>query len=214
MEEVLCVTKTPILRYDVFETNADNLISDAIRSTANVDIGVTNGFRFAPPIAAGQFTQADLWNLLPLDTRMKKGWVTGKELRNYLENELELVFSRDAWKLSGGWGPRASGLEMTFEARAARGERLRSVRVNGEEITPDGQYTIAGCEREGEPLDVVCRLRGTHDVEYVEPTIHQAMEIYLTDKKVIAPTRQRRSRATDLPDVAFSQDALLASFKG
>lgn len=214
MNEVLCETRSHILRYDVFETNADNLISDAIRSTAQVDIGFTNGFRFAPPIVAGQFTQGDLWNLLPLDTRMKKGWVTGKELRSYLEHELELVFSRDAWKLSGGWGPRASGLEMTFEAQAAPGQRLQSVKVNGEEVTPGGKYTIAGCEREGEPLDVVCRLRGTHDVEYLQPTIHQAMESYLRAQKIIAPVRQRRSRATDLPEVAFSQDQLLHSFQG
>lgn len=212
MDEVLCENKSLILRYDVFETNADNLISDAIRHTANVDIGFTNGFRFAPPIVAGRFTQADLWNLLPLDTRMKKGWVTGTELREYLERELELVFSRDAWKLSGGWGPRASGLEMSFAAQAAAGKRLKSVKVNGEEVEQGRKYTIAGCEREGEPLDFVCRLRGTHEVEYVKPTIHRAMETYLLDQKVIAPVRQRRSRATDLPEVAFSQDQLLASF--
>lgn len=213
MDEVLCESRSNILRYDVFETNADNLISDAIRQTAGVDIGFTNGFRFAPPIVAGPFTQGDLWNLLPLDARMKKGWITGKELRSYLERELELVFSRDAWKLSGGWGPRASGLEMTFEAQAAPGNRLRSVKVNGEEVAPDSQLTIAGCERDGEPLDVVCRLRGTHDVHYVTPTIHQAMETYLRDQKVISPVRQRRSRATDLPEVAFSQDQLLHSFQ-
>ena len=41
-----------------------------------------------------------------LDARMKKGWVSGKELRAYLEHELELVFASDPWKLSGGWGPR------------------------------------------------------------------------------------------------------------
>ena len=212
MEEVLCETKSLILRYDVFETNADNLISDAIRDTAKVDIGFTNGFRFAPPIVAGPFTQADLWNLLPLDTRLKKGWVTGKELKAYLERELELVFSRDAWKLSGGWGPRASGMEMSFAAQAPTGQRLQSVKVSGEEVDENRKYTIVGCEREGEPLDFVCRLRGTHDVEYMEPTLHQTMEKYLLSQKVIAPQRERRSRATDLPESAFSQDQLLASF--
>lgn len=144
---------------------------------------------------------------------MKKGWVTGKELRTYLERELELVFSRDAWKLSGGWGPRASGLEMTFEAKASAGKRLQTITVNGEPVVEDRKYTIAGCEREGEPRDVVCRLRGTHDVELLAPTIHQAMESFLLTKKSIAPEREHRSRAVDLPQVAFSQDGLLASFE-
>lgn len=213
MDEVLCKTRSTVLRYDIFETNADNLISDAIRQTAGVDVGFTNGFRFAPPIVEGPFTRGDLWDLLPLDTRMKKGWVTGRQLKDYLERELELVFSKDPWKLSGGWGPRASGLEMRFEAKAAPHQRLRSVRIGGDEVQDDRRYTIAGCEREGEPRDLVCRLRGTHDVAYVEPTIHQAMETYLSNQKSIAPQRERRSRATDLPDAAFSQDGLIASFQ-
>ena len=174
--------------------------------------GFTNGFRFAPPIVEGSLTRADFWNLLPLDTRMKKGWVTGEELTAYLERELELVFSRDARKLSGGWGPRASGMEMSFNAQSLPGKRLTSVKVNGEEVQKNRKYTIAGCEREGEPLDYVCRLRGTHDVEYVKQTIHQAMEEYLLEQKIIKPIRERRSRAIDFPDVAFSQDQLLASF--
>ena len=81
---------------------------------------------------------------------MKKGWVTGEELTVYLERELELVFSRDARKLSGGWGPRASGMEMSFNAQALPGKRLTSVKVNGEEVEKNRKYTIAGREREGD----------------------------------------------------------------
>ena len=209
MREVLCETRVPILRYDVFETNADNIISDALRNAGSVDIGFTNGFRFAPPIPIGEVTQADLWNLLPLDARIKKGWISGKQLKEYLERELELVFSCDPWKLSGGWGPRASGMEVRFEAQAPTGSRVRSLKVNGEAIDNDKPYTIAGCERDGEPLDVVCRLRDVHDVEYVKPSIHEALEKHLLGQKIIAPQRDGRSRAVDLPDHAFSQDDIL-----
>jgi 5'-nucleotidase len=201
------------LRYDVFETNADNLISDVIRQTADADIGVTNGFRFAPPIVAGVFTRADLWNLLPLDTKVKKGWVTGQELRAYMESEFELVFSRDPWKLSGGWGPRASGMDVTFEAKAPVGKRVRTLKAHGDEVSDSKKYSFAGCEREGEPLDFVCRLKGVRDVEYVGRTIHEAMEQSLAAQGRINPVRQHRSRATDLPDSAFSQDKLLSSFR-
>jgi S-sulfosulfanyl-L-cysteine sulfohydrolase len=58
-------------------------------------------------VLTGKLTVGDLWNMLPLDARVKTGTVTGRQLRAYLENELELVFSKDPWKLSGGWGPRA-----------------------------------------------------------------------------------------------------------
>ena len=213
MDERLSETSDAILRYDVFETNADNLISDVIRTASDADVGFTNGFRFAPPIVAGAFTRGDLWNLLPLDTRVKRGWITGRELKSYMENELELVFSRDDWKLSGGWGPRASGMEVTFAAKAPVGSRLRSLAVAGKDVQDDGRYWVAGCEREGEPLDFVCRIRGVRDVEYVDSTIHQAMEQHLTSHSPINPVRKRRSRAVDLPTTAFSQDQLLDAIR-
>jgi 2',3'-cyclic-nucleotide 2'-phosphodiesterase (5'-nucleotidase family) len=209
MNRVLCRTEVPILRYDVLETNADNLITDAVREATGADIGFSNGFRFAPPIAAGALTENDLWNLLPIDARIKKGWITGAQLKTYLEGELELVFSRNPWKLSGGWGPRASGLDFTFEAHQAPGQRVREIIVNGVPVAKDGRYEIAGCERDGEPMDVVCRHRGTHDVAIVHPSIQGVMQGYFKAHPVIAPKVSGRSRATDLPARVFSQDRIL-----
>lgn len=213
MNRVLGRTDERVMRYDVFETSADDWISDVVRRATGADVGFTNGFRFSPPIVAGDFTEGDLWNLLPLDSRIKIGWVTGEQLRSYLENELELVFSRDAWKLSGGWGPRPSGLSMRYVAAAPTGKRLRSVTINGKEITPDGRYSIAGCEREGEPMDVVCRLRGSRDAKIAAPSVHEAMRADLASRSPISPRRETRSRAIDLPDVALSQDAILQRFR-
>jgi 2',3'-cyclic-nucleotide 2'-phosphodiesterase (5'-nucleotidase family) len=77
------------MRYNLLETTADDFIADAVRETAKTDIGFTNGFRFGVPVPPESITEADLWNLLPMDARMKRGWITGKELRDYLEHELE-----------------------------------------------------------------------------------------------------------------------------
>ena len=107
-------TETLLMRYDVLESTADDFITDAVREIAKADIGFSNGFRFGVPVPPANVTEADLWNLLPMDARMKTGWVTGMELKAYLENELELVFSKNPWKLDGGWGPRASGMIVTY----------------------------------------------------------------------------------------------------
>jgi S-sulfosulfanyl-L-cysteine sulfohydrolase len=149
--------------------------------------------------------------LLPLDARIKVGWVTGRELRNYLEHELELVFSRNPLKLSGGWGPRASGMTLKFAAKAPDGSRLREVLINNQPLQDNAHYTFAGCEREGEPLDVVCRMHGFHDVRVVSPSIHQALITYLQKHPVISPHREKREIAIDLPDKVFSQDKVLSS---
>lgn len=62
----------------------------------------TSAFLSAAVVCSERTSQ--WWTLLPIDARVKKGRVSGAELRAYLEGELELVFSKDPWKLSGGWG--------------------------------------------------------------------------------------------------------------
>jgi len=203
-------TETLVMRYDVLESTADDLITDAVREIAKADIGFSNGFRFGVPIPPTNVTEADLWNLLPMDAHLKIGWVTGKELRTYLENELELVFARNPWALNGGWGPRASGVTIIFNALAEKGRRLVSLKINGAEIEDERRYTIAGCEREGEPIDVICRHSGSHDAKVLSMTIHQALLEYFKAHPVVAPRREGRERALDLPPVVFSQDAVLA----
>ena len=203
-------TETVLMRYDLLETTADDFIADAVREMAKTDIGFTNGFRFGVPVPPQDVTEADLWNLLPMDARMKRGWVTGKELNDYLERELEMVYAKNPLKLNGGWGPRASGMSFIFDALAEEGRRVVSVKINGIEVEDHAHYTIAGCEREGEPMDVICRHRGSHDAQILPMSIHQALAEYFQVHPVVAPTREGRERALDLPSAVFSQDAVLA----
>jgi sulfur-oxidizing protein SoxB len=121
------------------------------------------------------------------------------------------VFSKDPWKLSGRWGPRLSGVELVFAARAKPGERLASVKVGGKPLEDARHYTFAGCERSGEPLDVICRLVGVHDAKVLPLSVHQALESYLHAHPSIAPRQDGRAVASDLPARVFSQDRVLSS---
>ncbi len=206
---VVAKSETTLQRYDVLETTTDNFIADVVREETGADIAFSNGFRFGPPILPGDVTEGDLWTMLPLDSRMKLGWVTGKQLREYLERELELVFSDDAWTLSGGWGPRPSGLTFTYRAKASAGKRVVSVKVKGREIRDEDRFTIAGCERAGEPMDMICRLRGTHDARVVGPSVHEALLSYLKKSPTIRAQREGRAVALDLEPAVFSQDEVL-----
>jgi 2',3'-cyclic-nucleotide 2'-phosphodiesterase (5'-nucleotidase family) len=198
-------TTGPLLRYDVLESSMDNLIADAVREATHTDISFTNGFRFSPPIAAGSITEADLWNMLPLDARMKSGKASGGQLHTYLEHEMELVFSKDPFQLSGGWGPRPSGLEVLFTAKAPAGQRVREIGVAGRQMELDRVYQVAGCERDGEPMDVICRLRGVSDPSYAPGTIHSVLAAYIRAHSPIVPDQKNRIRATDLPLRLWSQ---------
>ncbi len=210
MDEVMGRTDTVLMRYDVFESTTDDFVTDAVREAAQADIGLSNGFRFGVPVVAGAVTEADLWNILPMEARMKIGWITGKELKSYLENELELVYSKNPWELNGGWGPRASGMAMTFDAHAPRGQRVVAVKVDGRDVENDRRYTIASCERDGEPVDVICRHHGAHEARVLPTSVHEALRSYLAAHPTISPKREGRERAVDLPPKVFSQDAILA----
>ena len=140
MAEAAGQTETLLMRYDVLETTADEFITDAVRESAQADISFSNGFRFGVPIPPANVTKADLWNLLPMDARMKAGFVTGKELKAYLENELIRKIrgnsmaagdrERPGWNLfSTPWPSKASAsfrsrsMAATSKTRSATGSR-------------------------------------------------------------------------------------------
>jgi S-sulfosulfanyl-L-cysteine sulfohydrolase len=200
------------MRDDVLESTMDDLVADSVREATHTDIGLTNGFRFSPPIAPGPITEADLWNILPLDAKMKVGEATGKQLRAYLENEMELVFAQDPFALSGCWGPRPSGMEITFHARAPMGQRIRSIKVDGKDVVDSAVYTIGGCERDGEPRNTICRLRDVQNAHYMPGTIHEALEAYIRKHSPLQYRREGRVRADDLPPVVWSQYGVLQEF--
>ncbi len=205
LREVVGETRTTVRRYDVLDASMDNLIADAVREATATEIAFTNGFRFSPPIPPGPITEADLWNMLPLDARVKIGRVTGMQLGEYLEQEMELVFARDPFALSGGWGPRPSGLEMQFVAKARKGERVQNVRIHGSPLEAERSYTIGGCERDGETMDIICRLQGAQDPRYVPGTIHSVLKAYLKRHSPLSLGPAQRVQALDLPAPLWSQ---------
>jgi 2',3'-cyclic-nucleotide 2'-phosphodiesterase (5'-nucleotidase family) len=205
LREVIGSTKTTIMRDDVLETTMDDLVDDAVREVTHTDIAFTNGFRFSPPLAPGPLTEADLWNILPFDAKLKSGQVTGTQLHAYLENEMELVYAQDPFKLSGGWGVRPSGMNVLFTAGAPAGGRIKDVKIQGQEMEAGKMYTVGGCEQEGEVLDRICRLAGVKDAHYIAGTVHGALRAYLKAHSPINPKREGRVRATDLPQTVWSQ---------
>jgi len=79
IEQVLGYTKTPLYRYFVVENPMDNFITDASMWKNDVDIALSNGFRFSPPIVPNEtgvapITRGDLWKMLPVDNKLKIGW--------------------------------------------------------------------------------------------------------------------------------------------
>ena len=91
----------PLYRYFVVENPMDNFITDAAYWKNDVDIALSNGFRFSPPINPGDaevapITRGDIWNMLPVNEKVKIGKASGEQIKNWLEKELHNVFAEKA----------------------------------------------------------------------------------------------------------------------
>ncbi len=210
VNEVLGYTKTPLYRYFVVENPMDNFITDAAYWKNDVDIALSNGFRFSPPINPGDaevapITRGDIWNMLPVNEKVKIGKASGEQIKNWLEKELHNVFAEKASERFGGWVVRFSGMTLKFNANVPKGERVQDIMVGGEPIDLGKLYKISACRREGEPLHMLCRMPNTIETVIMDYTIHDLIEEYLAHVDTISPIRDGRAQALDLGDNVLSQ---------
>jgi S-sulfosulfanyl-L-cysteine sulfohydrolase len=205
-------TKTTLTRYYVIETNMDNLVTDALAwKFPEVDIVLSNGFRFCPPLVpdvkTGEaiITNDFLWSMLPVDSAAKKGEVTGAQVWDWLEKELRNVFSKDPAKRFGGWVVRFKGMEVVFTMNNSFGNRVQSIHLKGEPLDKNKTYSVVACEREGDPDDTLCRIEKVKNPRITTATLHDVMREYLAKFSPVSPKIEGRIKATDAPSTLLSQ---------
>ncbi|MGX1023539.1 bifunctional metallophosphatase/5'-nucleotidase [Psychroflexus sp. MBR-150] len=209
LETIVGYTNTPIYRYLTVENPMDNMITDAARWKTGADISISNGFRFGNPIVPqdgkpAPITRANLWNLLPVNEKVKTGKATGKQIKDWLEKEMHNAFSQNPTERFGGWLVRFSGMKVNFNSQNEKGQRINSITVNGESMKDDEYYTISACVRPGDPIDNLCRMPNVKDIEVKDYTIHELVEEYLQKNSPVAPTLEGRAYCEYLGKYSFS----------
>ncbi|OQP60852.1 bifunctional metallophosphatase/5'-nucleotidase [Niastella populi] len=211
LDRVIGKTKLPLVRYYVIESPMDNFITDAIMWKFKPDIALSNGFRFCPPLvpdpATGMahITVDYLWSMLPVDSEAKKGSISGKQLWQWMETELENAFAQDPAKRLGGWVVRFKGMEVNFTLGNDAGKRVNYIKVAGQPIDLNREYSFIACEREGDPDTTICRVQGVKQPKLLGHTMHKVIEEYLAVHSPIAPVMEGRCTATDAPATLLTQ---------
>ena len=211
LDRVIGKTKTPLMRYYVIETPMDNFITDAIMWKFKPDIALSNGFRFCPPLVpdpkTGEaiITVDYLWNMLPVDSEAKKGMITGKQLWDWMEKELQNAFAKDPAKRFGGWVVRFKGMEVNFTIGNDAGKRVNWIKVGQQPVDLEKLYSFVACEREGDPDTTICRVEGVKEPKRLGATLHSVIEEYLKIHSPIAPKLEGRCTATDAPNSLLTQ---------
>ncbi len=210
--EVVGYSRLPLYRYFVIENPIDTMILDALKwKLKDVDIVLSNGFRFCPPNTTPDhsgnipITQGYIYDMLPVDSVIRKAQVYGHQIVDWLEHELNNVFAKNASERMGGWFVKFLGMEIRFKAFEEKGKRLQQVIIGGKPLDSDKVYSISACERDGDPPDVLCRMKGVMNPENTPFTLHKVMREYLKANSPVNPVPHGSAIVLDAPQSLLSQ---------
>lgn len=210
--EIVGYSTLPLYRYFVIENTIDTMILDALQwRVPDTDIVLSNGFRFCPPRVTRDktgnipITQGYIFDMLPVDSRIRRGEVSGAQIMQWLEKELNNVFAANASERFGGWVIKFQGMKVTFNAFAEKGKRVQQVKVGKRPLDPEKMYSICACERDGDPDDMLCRIKNVKNARNTEHTLHQMMRDYLKTNSPVTPKLKKNAVALDAPETLLTQ---------
>lgn len=210
--KVVGYSTLPLYRYFVVENTIDTFILNALKwKLPEIDIVMSNGFRFCPPRSTPDhtgnipITRGFIYDMLPVDSQVRTGKVTGKQIAEWLEKELNNVFAVDAAKRFGGWVIKFEGMTVTFNAHGADGSRVQSVKVGKKPLDLQKTYTISACERDGDPEDVLCRMSNVMETKNTPFSLHDIMLSYLAANSPVTPKPKLNAKVLDAPQTLLSQ---------
>ncbi len=202
----------PLYRYFVVENPIDTMILDALKwKVPEVDIVLSNGFRFCPPRTTPDhtgnipITDGFIFDMLPVDSTVRTGTVTGKQIKEWVEKELNNVFANDASERFGGWVIKFKGMHVSFNAFGEKGKRVQQVMVGDTMLDLNKNYNICACERDGDPSDMLCRMKGVANAKNTQHTLHTVLKAYLKANSPVTPTPPMNAKILDAPQTLLTQ---------
>ncbi len=151
VDTVIGQTQVPLYRSNfsneampaVIEGSSHDFLTDAFRVMTGAQLGGITGFRYGTTVAAGPIKLEDLYHFMPVGPQIAKGELTGAQIKKTLEGAPQEEPGRtNTWV--NGWTAGYSGLTADFDPRAAQGNRVSNIRVNGQPLDPLASYTVAG----------------------------------------------------------------------
>ncbi len=176
LNKVLAKTESLLYRRGNFNGTFDDLICDALLDEREADIALSPGFRWGTSVLPGQdITLEDVFNATAMTyPNAYRSEMTGKMLKDILEDVADNLFNPDPYYQQGGDMVRVGGMGYTIDVKKPMGGRISNMTLlkDGSPIDPSKTYIVAGWASVNE---------GTEG-----PAIWDVVMNYLTQKKVIA----------------------------
>jgi S-sulfosulfanyl-L-cysteine sulfohydrolase len=151
MAEVVGQTQLPLHRYAMLHAPMDDLLVAAIAEAAGTQVAFSNGWRYGAPIPVGPVTLGDLWNMVPMNPPISTTELTGAEIRQMIEANLERTFATDPYQQMGGYVKRMAGVQIYLRAENPEGHRIDRLFVEGEPVADERVYRCAFITEQGVP---------------------------------------------------------------
>jgi S-sulfosulfanyl-L-cysteine sulfohydrolase len=181
LSEVVGETAIDLNRYTTLEATTDNFLLDAVAETAGAEIAFSNGWRYGAPIPQGEITMNDLWNIIPTNPPVSTVEMTGEEMREMMEENLERTFSRDPFKQMGGYVKRCRGVNVYCRIENQEGTRIQEFFAEGARLEPGKVYKVAFVTEQGVPPKYGANRR------QLEIKAIDALSAYLKRQKTVNP---------------------------
>lgn len=180
LEQVIGKTDTILHRYAQLETTMDNLLLQALVETSGSNLAFSNGWRYGGPILKGDVTMNDLWNIIPTNPPVSTVELTGKELIDMLEENLERTFSSDPYEQMGGYVKRCLGLTMYVKLENPAGMRILDLFIGRKPVEKNRVYTATFVTAQGVPQKYGVNRRNL-EIDAIE-----ALKQYFEKNKVVS----------------------------
>lgn len=166
-KKVVGVTNHILHRYNTLNSSMDNFLLSAIRHVSNTRIAFSNGWRYGVPIAKGDITEMDLYNIIPMNPVVSTVELTGKEIKEMLEENLERTFSSNPLDQMGGYIKRCVGLRVNLRIENPKNHRIQEIYFDDKHLELDTYYKVSYVTSQGVPPNIG-RNRVDMDIHAVE----------------------------------------------
>ncbi|MEL6091099.1 bifunctional metallophosphatase/5'-nucleotidase [Plesiomonas shigelloides] len=131
-EQIAILDKTAFRRY-YRESNIGNLVADLMREAGNADIAMISSGSIRVDLNQGPVTMENIMDVFPFTDKLSVVSLSGKQVIDLLEYSYKLPYGLAQF----------SGIEATYDSTKPEGQRLLSLKINGEKVANDKQYKVA-----------------------------------------------------------------------
>jgi len=143
LERVIGETSTLLYRQGLWQSTADNLVTDALRARTRQDIAIKQPGRYGAAILPGPITVEDVYNIVPAESAVYQIKFSGSDLSMMFENAIDNVITEDILQQIGGYMWRFSGIELSIDLSKSHPNRIQEMTINGKTVNDNTLYSIA-----------------------------------------------------------------------